>query len=431
MRISKTFAIADPNDFRNRLSYYAAQFSEFALLDSCRNNVYGKPQFDYLLAAGAHAAITQNAGNAFNLLKQFVDVNRDWCFGFLGYDLKNETEALQSQNKDAIGLHDMVFFVPEIIIAVEGNTVVIHTIADYGLPCDEILRLVLQAEYTPFQTNLAPLQPQIPPERYKQKVSDILHHIAEGNIYELNFCQEFYSNGTLDAIAVFNNLCAVSAAPFAVLFKWENKWLISASPERFLKKSGNKIISQPIKGTIKRSLAADEDNALKLELQNSSKDKAENVMIVDLVRNDLAKIAATGSIAVDELFAIYSFKQVHHMVSTISANLLENIHIVDAIKAAFPMGSMTGAPKVMAMQLIEQYEATRRGLFSGAFGYITPEQDFDFNVVIRSILYAADAEFVSVQTGGAIVYDSVPEQELAECLLKLSALRQVLFHQQV
>lgn len=427
MRISKNYSIHAADDYRNKLSYYANAFSTFALLDSCNNDVYGKPQFNYLLAAGAHKVLAQNSGDAFNALKQFVDLHGDWCFGFLGYDLKNETEVLYSKNDDGIGFQDMVFFVPEILISVVGNIVSISVLADSGVTCDSIFDLTIKAEYVPFAPALNPLQARIPEERYLQKVRDILHHIAEGDIYELNFCQEFYTSGSLDAIGIFNSLCALSAAPFSVLFKWENKMLISASPERFLKKVGRKIMSQPIKGTSKRSSLADEDTELKIALRQSIKDRAENVMIVDLVRNDLTKVAQTGSIAVDELFAIYTFNQVHHMISTISAVLRDDVHAVDAIKAAFPMGSMTGAPKVMAMELIEKYEATKRGLFSGAFGYITPNLDFDFNVVIRSIQYNLETQYVSVQTGGAIVYDSIPEAELAECFLKLAALKQVLF----
>ncbi len=429
MRISKNYTISDTDAFRNYLSFYANQFPVFALLDSCNNAVYGKPKFDYLLAACAHTSIVANTGNAFDTLKHFIDANGDWCFGFLGYDLKNETEVLNSKHADGIGFPDMVFFVPEIIITVLSNTVTISIVANYASSGDAIFDSIIQSKPISFQSHLTPLQARIPEERYKQKVRDILHHIVEGDIYELNFCQEFFCEGKLDAIDIFNRLCKVSAAPFSVLFKWENKFLISASPERFLQKTGNVLISQPIKGTIKRGLSADEDMQLKNTLQHSIKDRAENVMIVDLVRNDLTKIAYTGSIKVDELFAIYSFKQVHQMVSTISAELRDNVHIIDAIKSAFPMGSMTGAPKVMAMQLIEQYEATRRGIFSGAFGYISPDRDFDFNVVIRSIVYNADEEYVSIQTGGAIVYDSVPEQELAECYLKLAALKQVLFKQ--
>jgi para-aminobenzoate synthetase component 1 len=202
--------------------------------------------------------------------------------------------------------------------------------------------------------------------------------------------------------------------------------LLSASPERFLKKSLNKLYSQPIKGTVRRAKDKDADEALKTALLNSEKERAENLMIVDLVRNDLAKSSEVGSVAVDELFGIYSFKQVHQMISTVSSTIIDGINPVEAIENAFPMGSMTGAPKVMAMKLIEQYETTKRGLYSGAVGYFAPNEDFDFNVVIRSIQYNAATQYVSFEVGSAITFDSDAEQEYEECLLKASAMLQAL-----
>lgn len=428
MRISNSFIIADADDFRKKLSAFAADFPCFALLDSCANSVYGKPTFDYALAAGAKHSLALNNGSAFEQLKQFRDLYQDYCFGFLGYDLKNETEILHSNNSDIIGWPEMIFFIPEIYIEVKEHVCTIQLLSDDTLNAAEIFEQINSANLIPANSSITqPLQSRIPPERYLQKVRDIIHHIAEGDIYELNFCQEFYTSGKINPIAIFNLLCNLSEAPFSVLFKWNQHFLISASPERFMQKRGDKVISQPIKGTHKRSADNNTDQQYQLDLLNSTKDKAEHVMIVDLVRNDLTKHAITGSVQVDKLFGIYSFRQVHQMVSTVSAVLQADVNVVDVIKDAFPMGSMTGAPKVMAMQLIEQYEATKRGLYSGAFGYFTPDNDFDFNVVIRSILYDAATQNISIQTGGAIVYDSVPEMELEECYLKLAALQKVLF----
>lgn len=425
-RISKTYNIADTDDFRKKLSAFADTFTVFALPDSCHNTVYGATTFDYALAAGVRHILVAQAGNAFEQLKQFRATYPDYCFGFLGYDLKNETEKLFSQNYDGMDWPDLVFFVPEIYLEVKDQTCTIYLLEDSDLQHDALFKAITNFKFTTLPSDVTPLIERIPGERYLQKVRDIRHHIAEGDIYELNFCQEFYCSGTIDAVAIFNKLCVLSAAPFSVLFKWNNRYLISASPERFLKKSGNIVVSQPIKGTHKRSADKVLDEEYKNKLFHSIKDRAENVMIVDLVRNDLAKYAKTGSIKVVELFGIYSFQQVHQMVSTINAELNDDTNSIDVIKAAFPMGSMTGAPKMMAMQLIEQYEATKRGLFSGAFGYFTPNGDFDFNVIIRSIQYHAITSYISVQTGGAIVYDSIAEDELAECYVKLDALRKVL-----
>jgi para-aminobenzoate synthetase component 1 len=243
----------------------------------------------------------------------------------------------------------------------------------------------------------------------------------------MNFCQEFFSeNAYVDPLSVYHNLTNISPTPFAGFFKLGGKYILSATPERFLSKRGNILTSQPIKGTAKRSLDVDEDLRIKADLKNSKKEQAENVMIVDLVRNDLTKSAVKGTVKVDELFGIYTFPQVHQMISSISCELSPDVHFIDAIKNTFPMGSMTGAPKLRAMQLIDEYERSKRGAYSGSFGYIDPSGDFDFNVVIRSILYNTDTAYLSFQVGGAITYESDAEKEYEECLVKASAIMKVL-----
>jgi para-aminobenzoate synthetase component 1 len=204
------------------------------------------------------------------------------------------------------------------------------------------------------------------------------------------------------------------------------QFLLSASPERFIKKVGKKIISQPIKGTARRGANEEEDKQIKHHLFNDPKERAENIMIVDLVRNDLSRTADKGSVIVEELCGIYTFPQVHQMISTVVSELREDVHFIEAIRQCFPMGSMTGAPKVRAMKLIEKYESTKRGLFSGAVGYITPEGDFDFNVVIRSILYNARNHYLSFMVGGAITMQAEAEKEYEECMLKAKAIMRVL-----
>ena len=202
--------------------------------------------------------------------------------------------------------------------------------------------------------------------------------------------------------------------------------MLSASPERYLKKVGEKVISQPIKGTAKRSFDIEQDAFLKKELKNSAKERSENIMIVDLVRNDLSHTATKGSVVVEELCQVYTFKQVHQMISTIISKVDATVSPVEIIKTTFPMGSMTGAPKVSAMKIIEELEVTKRGLYSGAVGYFTPTGDFDFNVVIRSILYDAKKQYLSFSVGSAITAQSIPENEYEECLLKAKAMFEVL-----
>jgi para-aminobenzoate synthetase component 1 len=205
-----------------------------------------------------------------------------------------------------------------------------------------------------------------------------------------------------------------------------NQYIISASPERFLAKRGRQLISQPIKGTAKRSANLAEDEQLKLSLKNHPKEQQENVMIVDLVRNDLTRSAVAGTVKVEELFGIYSFEQVHQMISTVTCLKADDVSDVEAIRNTFPMGSMTGAPKVNAMRLMEKYERSKRGVYSGAVGYFSPDGDFDFNVIIRTILYNAATQYLSFQVGSAITHSADAENEYQECLLKAKAILEVL-----
>ncbi|MDB5009508.1 MAG: pabB, partial [Mucilaginibacter sp.] len=239
--------------------------------------------------------------------------------------------------------------------------------------------------------------------------------------------QEFFANdASIDPVSAFVQLNQISPNPFASFFKWKDNYILCASPERFLAKRGNKLISQPIKGTAKRGKNEAEDKAIKHELRNNTKELQENVMIVDLVRNDLTRSAKQGTVKTEDLFNIHSFKQLHQMISTVVCELRDDVSPVQAIKNTFPMGSMTGAPKISAMELMEQYEQSRRGVYSGAIGYFSPDNDFDFNVVIRSLLYNAAEKYISFHTGSAITYHADPEKEYEECLLKAKAIMEVL-----
>jgi para-aminobenzoate synthetase component 1 len=271
------------------------------------------------------------------------------------------------------------------------------------------------------------IQQRISKENYLKKVSNVLQHIQQGDIYEANFCMEFFAEkATINPFEKFTTLNQISKPPFAVFFKNNNHFLLSATPERYLRKEGEILLSQPIKGTAKRFQDAIEDQKSKAELALDPKERSENIMITDLVRNDLSRTAQKGTVEVKELCGIYSFMQVHQMISTITSKLDPQYSAVDALRTTFPMGSMTGAPKVSAMKIIEAQEETKRGLYSGAVGYFTPIGDFDFNVVIRSILYNQEKKYVSFSVGSAITSQSIPEKEYEECLLKARAMRQVL-----
>ena len=264
-------------------------------------------------------------------------------------------------------------------------------------------------------------------DAYFEKVNRLLGHIHRGDVYEANFCQEFYAKETiLDPWETYYRLNHISKPPFASFMRIGEQYLMCASPERYLKKIGQKVISQPIKGTARRGQNPEEDESLKMALAQDEKERAENIMITDLVRNDLSKSALKGSVDVEELCKVYSYTQVHQMISTVVSQIPKEKNAVELIKETFPMGSMTGAPKISAMKIIESLEETKRGLYSGAVGYFAPNGDFDFNVVIRSILYDASKKYVSFSVGSAITSKSNPEKEYQECLLKAKAMRSVL-----
>jgi para-aminobenzoate synthetase component I len=404
---------------------WANRFNIFCLLDNQHYN-FTVPAFECLLAAGSKKNITANAGNAFEGLQHFYKENKGWLFGHLGYDLKNETEKLQSQNFDGVGFDDMHFFVPEIVLQLSETQVTIFTDGNAA----KIFAAIQQepSGIIPHTPSAAPVTNRIAKEDYISIIQKLRQHILRGDCYEINFCQEFFATNTfIDPLYVYHKLISLSPNPFAALYKVNNRFCICASPERYLKKEGNKLISQPIKGTSKRDLLSKEhDLQNKNYLSQNEKEKSENVMVVDLVRNDLSKVCKQGTVKVEELFGVYSFPQVHQMISTISGEVKDDTSWIDIIKATFPMGSMTGAPKKSVMELIEQYEQTKRGLFSGAIGYINPEGDFDFNVVIRSIFYNASDGYLSFQAGGGITFYSDPEKEYEESLLKAAAMMKVL-----
>lgn len=271
------------------------------------------------------------------------------------------------------------------------------------------------------------MKSKISRKKYLDTIKQLQRHIQRGDCYEINFCQEFYAEGIINPINTYLSLSDASPNPYSAFYKLDDKVLLCASPERYLKKTGSTIISQPIKGTWQRNTNSTEQDEINRNLLlASTKDKSENVMIVDLVRNDLSKVCIEGSVKVDELFGVYKFPQLYQMISTISGKLKPGISITEIVKATFPMGSMTGAPKKKVMELIELYEITRRGIFSGAVGYISPEKDFDFNVVIRSIMYNSSNKYLSYQAGSGITFYSDPVTEYNECLLKVMAIKKVL-----
>ena len=421
--------------FKSQLLTWSQPYHEAVWMDS---NDYHEAysSFDAVLAVDAMTCIQTDFQEAFLKLKEYQTHTKDWIFGYLSYDLKNAIEDLKSENFDGLHFPELYFFQPKKLFLFKGDTVEMHylnVVADDMdddlnniCHCEPVLSAESDEERSNFLNEIV-IKPRISKTDYLSKVNTMLEHIYRGDIYEANFCQEFYIENTqINPLETYWKLNSISKPPFATFIKLNDKYLLSASPERYLKKTGTKIISQPIKGTAKRSKDSVEDKRLKEQLAIDEKERSENIMIVDLVRNDLSKTAKKGTVKVVELSQVYTFPQVHQMISTISSEIEETEHPVHVLESTFPMGSMTGAPKISAMKIIETLEETKRGVYSGAVGYFTPDSNFDFNVVIRSILYNHSQQYVSFSVGSAITAKSNPLKEYEECLIKAKAMREVL-----
>ena len=426
MRTIHRLSLEYPAVFKEQILSWANQFREVVYLDS---NAYHHhySSYDLIVAVDAFTAIQTDYHQAFEDLHQYQQQTKDWLFGYLSYDLKNDVESLTSENFDGLHFPDLFFFQPKKLFLLKGNELELR----YLRMCDDEMNFDLEqiALQQPIETSKVgiDIQQRIAKQNYLDKVRALQQHIRLGNVYEANFCMEFFAeNVAIEPINVYKKINAISEPPFAVYFKNNAHYLMSASPERYLKKEGNQVISQPIKGTAKRYVDATLDEQSRHDLETNPKERSENIMIVDLVRNDLSRTAIKGSVDVQELCGIYSFKQVHQMISTISSEVAFDTSPIALLQTTFPMGSMTGAPKISAMQIIEQLEESKRSLYSGAVGYISPEGDFDFNVVIRSVLYNKDNRYVSFSVGSAITDLSEPEKEYDECMLKAKAMFEVL-----
>jgi len=422
--ITNKFPVTDLGQLKQKVLNWIQRFNTFCLLDNHQYNIQPHTQ-ECILGAGIRRTIHIKGDDALDRLQHFIDEKRTWLFGHLCYDLVTEPGQTLSKHHDSIRFPDLFFFEPEIIIRLDEKEMTIEA----EDPEEVYASIIALSQYKKHQLrNVPAIQNRMQKDEYLAVIRQLQKHILRGDCYEINFCHEFYAEKvTIDPVEVFQKLTCISPSPFSALYRVDDKWLLCASPERFLKKQGSTVLSQPIKGTSRREIHNQlKDELNKEELFHSAKDRSENVMVVDLVRNDLARICKEGTVKVDELYGIYSFPQVHQMISTISGELKKNISFAEIIRATFPMGSMTGAPKKRVMELIEQYEKTRRGIFSGCLGYISPERNFDLNVVIRSIMYNATSGYLSFQAGSGITFYSDPEKEWEECLLKAEALQKVL-----
>jgi para-aminobenzoate synthetase component 1 len=431
LRTTQIYQPKHSEEFKQKLLLWAQQFDAIVWLDS-NNHKDRYSNYDAVLAVDAFTALKTDFSDAFGRLTVYQSSVNDWIFGYLTYDLKNTTESLKSSNFDGLDFPDLYFFQPKKLFLFNKNKIEVQylTMVSDEIEADlEAINAMTTSGFEKKSQNAHPIKIKlrIHKDAYFEKVNKMLAHIHRGDIYEANFCQEFYAeNSSINPLETFKKLNAISKPPFATFLKFEDKFLISASPERYLKKQGKTIISQPIKGTAKRSEDKVEDAKLAKNLSKDEKERSENIMIVDLVRNDLSHTATQGSVKVEELCKVHSFLQVHQMISTIASTVSAETNPIEIIKTTFPMGSMTGAPKISAMKIIEDLEETKRGLYSGAVGYFTPKGDFDFNVIIRSILYNKAKTYISYTVGSAITAKSNPINEYEECLLKAKAMREVL-----
>ncbi len=469
-RTCASFPIQDFQYTKQQMLTWASPFNICCFLDSQTSTlpVFSTSSYNCLLAVGAVDQLECPAGMAIDQLLAFSSQHKDWMFGHFGYGLAKETEPIVADDAslqtaagsfgsklspvpdgspselsspssgpvprpsasstdltDQIGFPDLFFFIPETVIELDAAEIHIASVGDPEAIWRAIAGTRLSGSSPP---SISGFTPRISREEYLEIIGQLQAHILRGDCYEINFCQEFYSQQvSLDPLSVWNLLSKASPNPFSTFYRLDQRYLFCASPERYLKKEGDRLFSQPIKGTAPR-IPGDPiaDEAKGKELFHSAKNRAENVMVVDLVRNDLSRICIPGTVEVTELFGVYAFPHVFQMISTITGRMPADLPWPEAIAATFPMGSMTGAPKKKVVSLIDRYERSRRGIFSGAVGYVTPSGDFDFNVVIRSLMYNQENSFLSYQVGSGITFYSNPEEEYEECMLKAAGIRKAL-----
>lgn len=379
---------------------------------STKSYLAAKPSA-WIRASGDNITVFENgkvkeeSGDPWQLLSDFYDRHKDWMFGYLGYDLKDHLEQLKSMNDPVISTPDMFFFIPQLLVEFDSS-----------YSCNVLKGQLPEFEEDSYTYSNITLKrnKSIDRESYKNTIRLAQRDIYEGDYYEINLSHnlEFHFEG--DGLDLYEKMRELGPVPFGAYMSFDGFEVCSSSPERFLGRSGEKAWSQPIKGTAPKSGGV--ESAQKLAA--SEKERAENLMIVDLVRNDLNKIADKGSVHVSGLFEIQGFNTVYQMVSTIECTVPDAINSIDLIKACFPMGSMTGAPKIAAMKAIDDYEDYKRGIYSGALGYFKPNGDFDLNVVIRTAIIEGNKLVYPV--GGAITSDSDPEHEWEETMLKARAI---------
>ncbi|MCC3864042.1 aminodeoxychorismate synthase component I [Terrisporobacter petrolearius] len=358
--------------------------------------------------------------------------------GYLSYDLGNYIEKLPRSAKDDLNGYDLYFGLYDSVIVVDHLKEKTY-IATPDLDVKKEENLVLNIEnkideaeingvnpicYEEKEVSPTKLKSNFTKKEFENSVEKVRQYIKNGDIYQANLTQRFSGKTTLSSYELYRDLRKVSPAPFGAYLNFDDFNILSNSPERFIKCMDKKLETRPIKGTRPRGKNKEEDLKLQEELRNSEKDKAELLMIVDLERNDIGRISKIGSVKVPELFVIEPYANVNHLVATVVGELDEDKDAVDAIKATFPGGSITGAPKIRAMEIIDELEPTQRNAYTGSIGYIGFNGDMDLNIAIRTVIKKEDD--VYFQVGGGMTWGSDPREEYQETLDKAQSIMRAL-----
>jgi para-aminobenzoate synthetase component I len=410
-------------ELKKKILHWVATFPHAVFLDSCAQRLDEFGQYDFIAGARKNSA----EGIASTLDEwQTLCKTPGWKFGVIGYEVKNKVEPILKTTQSAfIPTSELYFFLAEVVISRKKDADEITIEAENPSAVFAAIQSIIPTDSQ--VVNFEGFIPDFSHEEYLQTVAQLREHIRNGDCYEINFCRHFGAKGLLtNPAGAFSRLTGLSPVPFAGFLRRDNWYLLSASPERFLQHHEGRLVTQPIKGTAPRGNTPEQDVNLAQQLRDSQKEQSENVMIVDLCRNDLYRSCVPESVKVLRLFEVQPFAQVHQLVSTVTGQLKPEVNPIQALLSAFPPGSMTGAPKVRVCQLADQYERTQRGVYSGALGYVAPSGDFDFNVVIRTLIHDQKTKSLSFHTGGAITWQSEAEKEWEETLVKASALIQLI-----
>jgi para-aminobenzoate synthetase component 1 len=409
----------DLRELKDRLLSVSRRFPYAMMLDNCESGVDRYGRFELLLGLGGSGCRRITDWDA---LKRFATLEDSWLMGAFPYELKNLLEpSLSTLAPESIAFPETAIFVPEIVIAVERDSAEVRFLGDGA---EELIRNLPPPDFQEKIGKSPQFQSNFSRAEYIETIHRLREHIREGDFYEFNLSQSYFADFRLaDPAGLFRKLISLSPVPFAAFLQFGSKALICASPERFLQLHNGQLLSQPIKGTAARGKTASIDRRNMKRLRLSVKEQAENVMIVDLTRNDLHRACRPHTVEVPHLFDIQTFPQLHQMVSTVTGRKAAHLNWLQAFSRIFPPGSMTGAPKVKVMEMIDRYEPNARGIYAGSAGYVSPGGDFDLNVIIRSLVYDDVAEKLSYHVGGAITYDSDPEKEFEETLVKAKGIR--------